>query len=99
MSFSASAKVEDETSGPTGGAVPNAGGAPGVGSLGAGVFGRAGACTVAGDPLEFNGLWGFIDKTGKVVIAPEYKTTFGRKSNIGSDDTEDAFHDGWRRLR
>src|ERR1017187_1543762 len=29
MSFSASAKVEGDTSGPTAGAVPNAGGAPG----------------------------------------------------------------------
>src|SRR3974390_2633037 len=33
-SFSASPKVADETAGPTGGAVPNAGGAPGVCSEG-----------------------------------------------------------------
>src|SRR5438128_874464 len=32
-SFSASAKVDGETSGPTAGAVPNVGGAPGVGEL------------------------------------------------------------------
>ena len=43
-SFSAWAKVAGETSGPTGGAVPNAGGAPGVGSVGIGLSATAGAC-------------------------------------------------------
>src|SRR5215472_17917450 len=44
ISFSASAKVADDTIGPTGGAVPNAGGVPGAGS---GVCaGVAGVCCI-----------------------------------------------------
>jgi hypothetical protein len=49
---------------------------------------------VSGSSLGIDGRWGFIDKTGKVVIPPDYKEGQGEKSNIGSDGTDDSFHDG-----
>jgi hypothetical protein len=49
---------------------------------------------VLGSTLGVDGRWGFIDKTGAVVIPPEYKEGYGEKSNIGSDGTDDSFHDG-----
>lgn len=53
---------------------------------------------VSGDPLGYDGRWGFIDKTGKVVISPAYKDMGGGKSNIGSDEKGDAFHDGLAKI-
>jgi hypothetical protein len=49
---------------------------------------------VSGSSLGINGRWGFIDKTGKVVIPPDYQEGNGEKSNIGSDGTDNSFHDG-----
>jgi hypothetical protein len=49
---------------------------------------------VSGSTLGIDGRWGFIDKTGAVVIPPDYKEGHGEKSNIGSDGTDDSFHDG-----
>src|SRR6185312_1758828 len=49
-SFSASANVATETSGPTGGAVPNAGGAPGVADVGSWEL-RFGATAAASEPI------------------------------------------------
>ena len=53
---------------------------------------------VTGQALGFDGRWGFIDKTGKVVIAPDYEGTLGSHNNIGSDDQEDAFHNGLAKI-
>ena len=53
---------------------------------------------ISGQPLGYDGQWGFVDKSGKVVIPPDYKTTFGGKNNIGGDDQEDAFHDGLAKI-
>jgi hypothetical protein len=53
---------------------------------------------VTGSQLGYDSRWGFIDKTGKVIIAPNYPETYGGKSNIGSDDKGDAFHDGLAKI-
>jgi hypothetical protein len=50
MSFSASAKVAALTSGPTGGAVPNAGGEPGGGAAGGGDPGAGSPCAAEATP-------------------------------------------------
>ncbi len=49
---------------------------------------------VSGSRLGMDGRWGFIDLMGRVVIPPNYNRGDGEKSNIGSDGTEDSFHDG-----
>ena len=49
---------------------------------------------VSGSALGYDARWGFIDKTGKLVISADYKSTLGGSSNIGSDPTDAAFHDG-----
>jgi len=49
---------------------------------------------VSGSSLGIDGRWGFIDKTGTVLIPPDYKEGHSEKSNIGSDGTDDNFHDG-----
>jgi len=53
---------------------------------------------VSGSSLGIDGRWGFIDKTGTVVIPPDYKEGHGEKSNIGSDGTDDSFHDGLAKI-
>jgi hypothetical protein len=53
---------------------------------------------VSGSTLGIDGRWGFIDMTGKVVIPPDYKEGHGEKSNIGSDGTDDSFHDGMAKV-
>ena len=49
---------------------------------------------VSGSQLGINAKWGFIDKTGAVVIDERKDPSFGEHNNIGSDDAESAFHDG-----
>jgi hypothetical protein len=42
---------------------------------------------------------GFIDKTGKLAIPPDYISMGSGKSNVGNDDAEEAFHDGLAMVR
>lgn len=49
---------------------------------------------ISGLQLGANATWGFIDKTGAIVINERKETSFGEHNNIGSDSGESAFHDG-----
>lgn len=50
---------------------------------------------ISGLALGMNATWGFIDKTGTVVIGEQRDVGIsGEHNNIGSDSAESAFHDG-----
>lgn len=49
---------------------------------------------IAGSQLGIDAKWGFIDTNGSVVIDVQKDASFGTHSNIGSDSSEGAFHDG-----
>jgi hypothetical protein len=49
---------------------------------------------ISGPQLGPDAKWGFIDRTGTVVIDGQKDEVLGEHSNIGSDSTESAFHDG-----
>src|ERR1700733_16298751 len=85
MSFSASAKVAGDTSGPTAGEVPNAGGVPGGGSAGfCALLGQAAAPSKPRDVRARNCLRDLDMCPPKSIVR---RTLQRRKSHIASERT------------